>query len=80
MVHFKLLYLRIRIAYVVLPKDLITPFRTGLADIHRPVQMAVQAALADFVQQGHFARHILSVRSRYEQSRGLLQYALQHQL
>ena len=76
----KVLYPGIRIAYIVVTKDLITPFRTGLADIHRPGQMAVQAALADFIQQGHFATHIRNVRLRYGQSRALLQHTLQHQL
>ena len=76
----KVLYPGIRIGYVVVPKDLIEPFRTGLLDIHRPGQMAVQAALADFISQGHFATHIRNVRSRYGQSRALLQYTLQNQL
>ena len=76
----KVLYPGIRIGYVVVPKDLIAPFRTGLADIHRPGQMAVQAALADFIQQGHFAKHVRNVRARYGQSRALLQHTLQHQL
>ena len=76
----KVLYPGIRIGYVVVPKDLIEPFRTGLADIHRPGQMAVQAALADFIAQGHFATHIRNVRSRYGQSRALLQHTLQNQL
>ena len=37
-------------------------------------------ALADFISQGHFATHIRNVRSRYGQSRALLQYTLQNQL
>ena len=76
----KVLYPGIRIGYVVVPEDLIEPFRTGLADIHRPGQMAVQAALADFIAQGHFATHIRNVRNRYGQSRALLQHTLQSQL
>ncbi len=76
----KVLYPGIRIGYMVVPQDLIAPFRTGLADIHRPGQMAVQAALADFIQLGHFTTHIRSVRARYGQSRALLQHTLQHQL
>ena len=76
----KVLYPGIRIGYMVVPQDLIAPFRTGLADIHRPGQMAVQAALADFIQLGHFTTHIRNVRARYGQSRALLQHTLQHQL
>lgn len=76
----KVLYPGIRIGYMVVPQDLIEPFRTGLADIHRPGQMAVQAALADFIQQGHFTTHVRNVRARYGQSRALLQHTLQNQL
>jgi GntR family transcriptional regulator / MocR family aminotransferase len=76
----KVLYPGIRIGYVVVPLDLVKPFRTGLADIQRPGQMAVQAALADFIQQGHFTKHVRNVRLRYGQNRALLQHALQSQL
>ncbi|MGQ0442534.1 MAG: MocR-like pyridoxine biosynthesis transcription factor PdxR [Methylophilaceae bacterium] len=76
----KVLYPGIRIGYVVVPQDLIAPFGVGLADIHRPGQMAVQAALADFIQLGHFTTHVRNVRARYGQSRALLQHTLQHQL
>lgn len=76
----KVLYPGIRVAYLVVPQDLIQSFRTGLADIHRPGQMAVQAALADFIQQGHFTTHVRNVRLRYGQSRALLQHTLQQHL
>jgi GntR family transcriptional regulator/MocR family aminotransferase len=73
----KVLYPGIRIGYVVVPPDLVEPFRVGLSDIHRPGQMSVQAALSDFIKQGHFAAHIRNVRARYGQCRALLQHALQ---
>jgi len=76
----KVLYPGIRVGYLVVPQDLVEPFRTGLADIHRPGQMAVQAALAHFIQLGHFSAHVRNVRARYGQSRALLQYTLQNQL
>jgi GntR family transcriptional regulator/MocR family aminotransferase len=76
----KVLYPGIRIGYIVVPPDLIKPFRVGLSDIHRPGQMAVQAALSDFIKQGHFAAHIRNVRNRYGQCRALLQHTLQHTL
>lgn len=76
----KVLYPGIRIGYVVVPTDLIEAFRTGLSDIHRPGQMAVQAALSDFIRQGHFSAHIRNVRSRYGMCRALLQQALQRTL
>lgn len=76
----KVLYPGIRIGYIVVPLDLVKSFRTGLADIQRPGQMAVQAALADFIQQGHFSKHVRNVRMRYGQNRALLQNTLQNHL
>ena len=76
----KVLYPGIRIGYLVVPSDLIEPFRAGLSDIQRPGQMAVQAALADFIAEGHFAAHIRNMRSRYSQCRSLLQQTLQRNL
>jgi GntR family transcriptional regulator/MocR family aminotransferase len=76
----KVLYPGIRIGYIVVPPDLVEPFRVGLSDIHRPGQMAVQAALSDFINQGHFAAHIRNVRNRYGQCRALLQQTLQRTL
>jgi GntR family transcriptional regulator/MocR family aminotransferase len=40
----------------------------------------VQAALADFITQGHFATHIRNVRVHYGQCRALLQQTLQQNL
>jgi GntR family transcriptional regulator/MocR family aminotransferase len=76
----KVLYPGIRVGYIVVPLDLVKPFRIGLADIQRPGQMAVQAALADFIKQGHFTKHVRNVRLRYGQSRALLQHTLQSYL
>jgi GntR family transcriptional regulator/MocR family aminotransferase len=76
----KVLYPGIRVGYIVVPLDLVKPFRIGLADIQRPGQMAVQAALADFIKQGHFTKHVRNVRLRYGQSRALLQHTLQSHL
>ena len=76
----KVLYPGIRIGYIVLPEDLIEHFRIGLSDIFRPGQIAVQAALADFIQQGHFSTHIRNLRSHYGQCRSLLQQTLQKTL
>jgi GntR family transcriptional regulator/MocR family aminotransferase len=73
----KVLYPGIRIGYIVVPPDLVEAFRNGLSDLYRPGQMAVQAALADFIRGGHFASHIRNVRARYGQCRALLQKTLQ---
>ena len=76
----KVLYPGIRVAYIVVPNDLVGAFRTGLADIQRPGQMAVQAALADFLAGGHFGTHVRNVRAAYGRSRALLQATLKQNL
>ncbi|GAB3773458.1 PLP-dependent aminotransferase family protein [Ramlibacter monticola] len=73
----KVLYPGIRIGYIAVPEDLLEGFRIGLSDVQRPGQIAVQAALADFIREGHFASHIRNLRNRYGQSRAILQYTLQ---
>ncbi|WP_374592358.1 PLP-dependent aminotransferase family protein [Aquabacterium sp.] len=76
----KILYPGIRVGYLVVPPELVEPMRVGLTDLHRPGQMPVQAALADFIRQGHFASHIRTLRQRYGRSRAMLQQTLQQAL
>ena len=61
----KVLFPALRIGYVVVPKDLVGAFRAvrTAMDIFPPVLL--QAALADFIVEGHFARHIRRMRSLY---------------
>lgn len=76
----KVLYPGIRIGYIAAPGDLLDAFQVGLSDVQRPGQMAVQAALADFIREGHFASHIRNLRARYGQCRAILQFTLQQAL
>lgn len=76
----KILYPGIRVGYIVVPQELVEPMRVGLYDLQRPGQMPVQAALADFIRQGHFASHIRTMRQRYGRCRAILQQTLKHML
>jgi GntR family transcriptional regulator/MocR family aminotransferase len=76
----KILYPGIRVGYIVVPPELVEPMRVGLNDLQRPGQMPVQAALADFIRQGHFASHIRTMRQRYGRCRATLQHTLQEAL
>lgn len=76
----KVLYPGIRVGYIVVPPDLVEPMRVGLYDLQRPGQMSVQATLADFIRQGHFASHIRNMRQRYGACRMLLQQTLRQSL
>lgn len=76
----KVMYPGIRIGYMVVPEALAGALRVGLNDLQRPGQMAIQAALADFIRQGHFATHIRTLRQRYGACRALLQQTLRQSL
>lgn len=69
----------LRLDYAVLPHELIEPMlaaRTTL-DIH--IATVNQAIIADFIQEGHFIRHIRRMRKHYAQRKDALVSALQEQ-
>ncbi|MBK8336407.1 MAG: PLP-dependent aminotransferase family protein [Sterolibacteriaceae bacterium] len=72
----KVLYPGIKIGYMVLPPALVEPFKSALYDLQRPGQMMLQAALADFIEQGYFATHIRKMRLLYGERRELLRKTL----
>ncbi len=61
----KVLYSSLRIGYLVLPPDLLDVFvRTH--DVHERGTIALtQGILADFMTEGHFARHLRRMRTLY---------------
>ena len=75
----KTLFPALRLGYVVVPPRLAAPFATArlLADRHSSV--AEQAVLADFIGEGHYARHLRRMRGLYaERQRALLDAAAVH--
>jgi GntR family transcriptional regulator/MocR family aminotransferase len=66
----------LRVGYLVVPKDLVEPFRIAkwMADRHTP--LVEQAALADFLREGHLERHIRRMRRLYKRRRDALLEAL----
>jgi len=66
----------LRLGYLVLPPDLVEPFARAkwLADRH--TAHLEQAALADFIGEGHLERHIRRMRRVYKQRRDVLLEAL----
>ena len=55
----------LRLGYMVVPENLIDAFTAArsLADSHSP--SIDHAVLTDFIEEGHFARHIRKMRSLY---------------
>jgi GntR family transcriptional regulator / MocR family aminotransferase len=72
----KVMYPGIRLGYMVIPPQLVNSFKSGLYELQRPGQVMIQAALADFIEEGHFASHIRRLRQTYGERRRILQAAL----
>ncbi|OHV08977.1 PLP-dependent aminotransferase family protein [Kushneria phosphatilytica] len=72
----KVLYPGLRLGYLVLPPSLIEPFRRANARLNREGQYVTQAALADFIERGYFARHIARMRRVYQHRQTVLRQVL----
>ena len=73
----KVLYPGLKLGYMVVPKGLAAAFKRAHYDLNRPGQMPVQAALAEFIDMGHFAAALRKARQSYAQRRHNLLAALQ---
>ena len=63
----KTLLATLRLGFLVAPASLVAAVRSAkyLTDWHTP--LPTQAALADFIDQGYFARHLRKMRATYQQ-------------
>lgn len=61
----KLLYPGLRLAYAVCPEHLVEAFTASLSLTARHPNLLVQAVLADFIEEGHLARHVRKMRRIY---------------
>jgi GntR family transcriptional regulator/MocR family aminotransferase len=66
----------LRIGYLIVPKDLIRPFTIAKWMADRHTTFLEQAALAEFMTEGHFERHIRRMRRVYKERRDVLLDAL----
>lgn len=68
----KVLFPALRIGYVVVPPNVVDHFAAArwLIDRHSPP--LEQAVLADFIDEGHFARHVRRMRTLYAERQGIL--------
>jgi GntR family transcriptional regulator/MocR family aminotransferase len=76
----KVMYPDLRLAYMVVPEPLIDAFRAVNARLYREGHYVQQAALADFIEQGHLARHIKRMRALYLSRQQLLRSTLSDHL
>ena len=72
----KVLYPGIKLGYLVVPKAQVTAFKQAHYDLNRPGQMPQQAALAEFIEMGHFSSALRRARQSYAERRQCLLEAL----
>jgi GntR family transcriptional regulator/MocR family aminotransferase len=72
----KVLYPGIKLGYLVVPKPLVAAFKRAHYDLNRPGQMPMQAALAEFIEMGHFSSALRRARQSYGERRAALLEAL----
>lgn len=76
----KVLFPGLRLGYLVTPPSLTEAFSDALFLAHRYLPVFDQAVLADFILDGHFARHIRRMRTLYAERQQTLVTALQQHL
>jgi GntR family transcriptional regulator / MocR family aminotransferase len=76
----KVLFPALRLGYLVIPADLVARFIAvrDATDIFPPT--FAQSVLADFIRDGHFARHLRRMRTLYRERRAYLVDAIRTQL
>ncbi|MEY4978024.1 MAG: hypothetical protein RLZZ352_294 [Pseudomonadota bacterium] len=72
----KVLYPGIKLGYLVVPKAQVAAFKQAHYDLNRPGQMPQQAALAEFMEMGHFSSALRRSRQSYAERRQCLLQAL----
>ncbi|MGH8138172.1 MAG: PLP-dependent aminotransferase family protein [Steroidobacteraceae bacterium] len=75
----KVMFPAMRLGYLVLPKDLVPAFAVAREATDTCSSGLYQAVMADFIREGHFARHIGRMRKLYAQRRRALVDAIQQQ-
>ena len=62
----------LRIGYMVVPRELVGPFTAVKWMTDRHTTLLEQAALADFLEEGHLERHVRRMRRLYKHRRDVL--------
>lgn len=76
----KVLFPSLRLGYLVIPSDLLERFLATRRAIDLGPPTFYQEVLADFMEQGHFARHIRRMRVLYRERRSALVNSIREKL
>lgn len=72
----KMLFPGLRLGYLVVPASLVEVFGRSAEALQQRSAQLLQLTAADFLEQGHFTRHLKKMRLLYAQRRGFLVEAL----
>ncbi len=73
----KVLFPGLRLAYLVVPAAQVDAFRHAVDHLPGAGSMVLQAAVAEFMEQGHFGRHLRKMRALYAARRAYLVEAVE---
>lgn len=76
----KVLFPALRLGYAILPPDLVPPFVHAKRAVERQAPALTQAAVATFIAEGHFERHLARMRRVYSSRHDALLAALDRHL
>ena len=76
----KVMFPALRLGYVVVPHDLLPAFQVIREATDTFAATLPQAAMADFIGEGHFARHLRRTRQVYRERHATLVQAIQQEL
>jgi len=73
----KVLFPGLRLAYLVVPAAQVDAFRDTAEHLPGPGSIVLQSTVAEFMEQGHFGRHLRKMRTLYAARRGYLVEAME---
>jgi len=76
----KVLFPSLRLAYLVVPGDLVDKLGAAISITARHVSLLEQAVVCDFLVEGHFARHLRRMREVYAERLAVLVESAQKEL
>jgi GntR family transcriptional regulator / MocR family aminotransferase len=68
----KVLFPALRLGYLIVPEDLVERFAAAKSILNRHAPLLEQTILCEFIEAGHFGRHLRRMRELYSERLGVL--------